>query len=179
MKETIGILEFSNVIEGISCIDNLLKNSIVNIVLCKIIMPSKYLIIFSGTLGNVENAIEIAIDKYNDGLIDFSLQGTIDSSIIEFLNDNIKRELKGSLAIFQFDSVCKGISYSNKFVKNYPVEIINIDFSDKLNGNSVVYLCGDLSALKQITNGLNAKATVIANPHELTKDLIFRHLKNK
>lgn len=70
MKKSIGLVELKSIPIGIEVADMMLKTANVELVLANPICPGKYVIIVSGNVGSVENAIKAGKDEAGIFLIE-------------------------------------------------------------------------------------------------------------
>ena len=66
----IGLVELSSVARGMWLCDLMVKKAAIRLVRSSTVHPGKYLIVFRGGVGEVEEAIQVGFDHAGDALID-------------------------------------------------------------------------------------------------------------
>jgi microcompartment protein CcmL/EutN len=175
MKEALGFLEFENVSDGIACMDYMLKGAFINVLRCSAVNPGKFFIIISGSYGNIENAIELAINNFDGSILDFYMIGKAEDNLIDSIKE-IRNDAKiESIAIIDTFNIVTGVIAADMALKMSNVKIIKFDISSDMGGRTNIILNGEYSsvsyAVEQIMLTMNLRSkiiarNIIANPSE-------------
>lgn len=182
MKEALGFLEFENVSDGIACMDYMLKGAFINVLKCSTVNPGKFFIIISGSYGNIENAIEIAINSFDGSILDFYMIGNAKEDLIDSIKE-IRNDTKiESIVIIDTLNIVTGVIAADMALKMSDVEIIKFDISSDMGGRTNIILNGEYSSVRyaaeQIMLAMNLRnkiiaKNIIANPSEELIKTIF------
>lgn len=175
MFNAIGVIELKNVPKGIEATDDALKSAGVTLVAAHPSCPGKYEIILTGSISDVTAATAHVLSKFDGYVIDSSVMGRIDQSVISALFGTEKSEKKGSLGILETFSAATCIKAADLAVKTAKVELYDLRVSRGLGGKGVFLITGEVgdvtAAIEAGANyatreGMLSSSAVIAAPHK-------------
>jgi microcompartment protein CcmL/EutN len=139
----IGILEYSTIPQGIKVMNEIAKRVKITFIKAKIFPGAKYMIIMQGLHGNIEYAMGIGLE--HEGLFDIGWIGQIHSHLIPILNDGLytKKNIENVL-VFQQTSHAKAIELCNMLLHKFDLSVIQVKYTEALEGHSVVILAGSI-----------------------------------
>ncbi|MEK6264988.1 MAG: BMC domain-containing protein [Clostridium sp.] len=149
MIKTLGMLEFRSIAKGIEIADVVLKSAEVELIICKTICPGKYMILMSGEVGAVEEALYRAKEKSIGFLIGSFLLPSVHTDIIQSLKNKIKVEPKGAIAVVETTNVVSGIFILDKALKAAEVKLFKLSLGMATGGKSYFVIFGDVSSVKE------------------------------
>ena len=176
MYQAIGVIELKSIAKGIEATDAALKSAGISLVSTRPACPGKYEMILTGTISNVTSAVEHVKERFDDKLIDASIMGRIDPSVITALFGTQVSEKKGSLGIIETYSAASTIKAADIAVKTAKVTIFELRVSRGMGGKGVVLVTGDVGDVTAAVEagadyakqqGLYHNSAVIPAPHEL------------
>ena len=174
MFKAIGVIELKSIPKGIEATDAALKSAGVEMVSSHPACPGKYEIILTGSISNVEAAMDHVRSKFDEYIIDSSLMGRIDEQVIKALFGTQTSEKKGSLGLIETYSAATSIKAADLAVKTARVEIYDLRVSRGMGGKGVVMLTGEIGDVTAAveaganyakTSGMLSSFSVIASPH--------------
>lgn len=175
MFHAIGVIELKNVPKGVEATDDALKSAGVTLVTAHPSCPGKYEIILTGSISDVTAATTHVLKKFDGYVIDSSIMGRIDQSVIKALFGTEKSEKSGSLGILETFSAATCIKAADLAVKTAKVEIYDLRVSRGLGGKGVFLITGEVgdvtAAIEAGANyamreGMLSASSVIAAPHK-------------
>ncbi len=175
MFKAIGVIELKSIPKGIEATDAALKSAGVEMVSSHPSCPGKYEIILTGSISNVQSAVEHVLGRYGDYVIDHSVMGRIDEQVIKALFGTQTSEKKGSLGVLETFSAATCIKAADVAVKTARVEIYDLRVSRGMGGKGVFIITGDVGDVTAAieaganyakTSGALSSTSVIAAPHE-------------
>lgn len=175
MFKAIGVIELKSIPKGIEATDAALKSAGVEMVSSHPSCPGKYEIILTGSISNVQSAVEHVMGRYSDYVIDHSVMGRIDEQVIKALFGTQTSEKKGSLGVLETFSAATCIKAADVAVKTARVEIYDLRVSRGMGGKGVFIITGDVGDVTAAieaganyakTSGALSSTSVIAAPHE-------------
>ena len=175
MFKAIGVIELKSIPKGIEATDAALKSAGVEMVSSHPACPGKYEIILTGSISNVQSAVDHVMSKYDGYVIDHSVMGRIDEQVIKALFGTQTSEKKGSLGILETFSAAPCIKAADVAVKTARVEIYDLRVSRGMGGKGVFLITGEVgdvtAAIEAGANyakasGALSSTSVIAAPHE-------------
>ena len=175
MFKAIGVIELKSIPKGIEATDAALKSAGVEMVSSHPSCPGKYEIILTGSISNVQSAVEHVLGRYGDYVIDHSVMGRIDEQVIKALFGTQTSEKKGSMGVLETFSAATCIKAADVAVKTARVEIYDLRVSRGMGGKGVFIITGDVGDVTAAieaganyakTSGALSSTSVIAAPHE-------------
>ena len=174
MYQAIGVIELKSLAAGISATDAALKSAGVTLVCAHPSCPGKYEILLTGSIANVTVSVDHVRERFSESIIDSSVMGRIDQSVIEALFGTQKSERRGSVGIIETFSASCAIKAADLAVKTARVDIYDLRVSRGIGGKGLVLLTGEVgdvtAAVKAgadyaAAGGLFANSAVIPAPH--------------
>jgi microcompartment protein CcmL/EutN len=175
MFKSVGVIELKSIPKGVEATDAALKSAGVDMVTAHPACPGKYEIILTGSISNVEAAVQHVRSKFDNYIIDSSIMGRIDEQVITALFGTQSTQRKGSLGLIETFSAATSIKAADIAVKTARVEIFDLRVSRGMGGKGVVLLTGevgDVTAAVEAganyakTTGMLSSYSIIAAPHE-------------
>ena len=174
MFKSVGVIELKSIPKGVEATDAALKSAGVEMVSAHPTCPGKYEIILTGSISNVQSAVEHVRSKFDNYIIDSSIMGRIDEQVIKALFGTQTSQRKGSLGLIETYSAATTIKAADIAVKTARVEIFDLRVSRGMGGKGVIMLTGEVgdvtaaveagSAYASQTGQLSSNA-IIAAPH--------------
>ena len=175
MFHAIGVIELKSIPKGIEATDAALKSAGVEVVSAHPSCPGKYEIILTGSISNVQSAVDHVCGRYDGYVIDHSVMGRIDEQVIKALFGTQTSEKKGALGVLETFSAPTCIRAADVAVKTAKVEIYDLRVSRGMGGKGVFMITGEIgdvtAAIEAGANyaknsGALSSTSVIAAPHE-------------
>lgn len=175
MFKSVGVIELKSIPKGVEATDAALKSAGVEMVAAHPACPGKYEIILTGSISNVQAAVDHVRSKFENYVIDSSVMGRIDEQVITALFGTQTTAKKGSLGLVETFSAATAIKAADVAVKTAKVEIFDLRVSRGMGGKGVFMLTGevgDVTAAVEAganyakTSGMLSSYSVIAAPHE-------------
>lgn len=175
MFKSVGVIELKSIPKGVEATDAALKSAGVEMVSAHPACPGKYEIILTGSISNVQAAVDHVRSKFENYVIDCCVMGRIDEQVITALFGTQTTAKKGSLGLLETFSAATAIKAADVAVKTARVEIFDLRVSRGMGGKGVVMLTGevgDVTAAVEAganyakTTGMLSSYSIIAAPHE-------------
>ncbi len=174
MYQAVGVIEIKSIAKGIEACDAALKSAGISLVSAHPACPGKYEMILTGSISDVTAAVEHVKGRYGEALVDESIMGRIDESVIAALFGAQVAKREGSLGIIETFSAASAIKASDIAVKTSRVQIYDLRVSRGMGGKGIVLLTGEVGdvtaaveagAAHAKAQGLLSQMSVIAAPH--------------
>ena len=168
----LAMIELSSIARGISVCDVVIKKAAIRLVKASTAHPGKYLVIFRGGVGEVEESLKAGKMASGDALIDTLILPNPHQQLEEALQGPRTVEL-ASVAILESYSVSATIRAADAALKAAEVHARSIRLADDIGGKGYFIMSGDLHDVEAavaagqaaIGTGLVAGVEIIANPH--------------
>ena len=153
MSKSIGAIEFRSISKGIEVSNEIVKKSSVNICFLKSICIGKFLIIISGDVSEVEEAIKYGLSLGGNNIIDSFIVNAVEEEIINGLkNRYTSKEVNSAIGVMETTKVCSGIKALDKTLKSSDVRLVKLQLATFLGGKLVYIITGDLSSVEYALN---------------------------
>ncbi|MBQ8683309.1 MAG: BMC domain-containing protein [Clostridia bacterium] len=175
MIHAVGVIEIKNIPKGVEACDDALKSAGVRLISAHPSCPGKYEILVTGSIAEVQTALEHVQDKYEHHVLDCTLMGRIDQAVIMALMGAQPVTEHKALGIIETYSGASIIKAADAAVKAANVAIVDLRLSRGMGGKGVVMLTGevgDVTAAVEagsdyaIRQGLFSSKSIMAAPHE-------------
>lgn len=182
MNMSLGLIELRSIAIGIKAADEMLKSADVELVLATPICPGKYVILVTGNVGSVKNAVETGIKESGIFIVDSHIINNVNEKVIPALSGTSSVDKVKSIGVIESLSALASIKAGDIAVKASNVELLEIRIARGLGGKGFVILSGELSsvnsAVKACINQLQEGgqiigSSIIASPN---KELINKLL---
>ncbi len=175
MIYAVGVIELKSIPVGVEACDDALKASGVRLISAHPSCPGKYEILVTGSIADVQTAIEHVKEKFTYYVLDATLMGRIDQAVITALMGAQPEVEHGALGIIETYTGASIIKAADAAVKAAKVDIVDLRLSRGMGGKGVVMLTGevgDVTAAVEagsdyaIRQGLFSSKSIMAAPHE-------------
>ena len=175
MIYAVGVIEIKSIPVGVEACDDALKTSGIRLISAHPSCPGKYEILVTGSISEVQTALDHVREKFAQYIIDCTLMGRIDQSVVMALMGGQPAVEHGALGIIETYSASSIIKAADAAVKAAKVEIVELRLSRGMGGKGVVMLTGevgDVTAAVEagsdyaIRQGLFSSKAIMAAPHE-------------
>ena len=175
MEYSVGILELKSIARGVQAADDALKSAGVSLISAQPICPGKFELILTGELAQVQASMDKIRATYSAYLIDSTVLGRIDPSVIRVLLGAEPEGGEGSVGVIETYSVASGILAADTAVKASNVTVRELRAARGIGGKAVVYLTGEIADVGAAVEagsryakeqGMFAGSCVIGSPHK-------------
>jgi microcompartment protein CcmL/EutN len=175
-KHAIGIVEFDSVSVGYRVTNLMLKNMNIEGFEDKIIARGKYVAILIDTYERVESAVSFAVASEDNHIVDFALIGNMHEDLQSYIGN--KREIDFDsivdLAVVKTETFSSCMEKANIILHFANVRLIDINYSDSLNGECLITLQGNTSNLMASIEKLGMGELVLRSDIRLLKRILER-----
>lgn len=171
----IGLLELQSIARGVTVADALVKRAAVQLVLNRPVSPGKHLVLCSGEVGDVEEAMLAGRAQAGSSLCDELLLTQVHDEVLDVLRRKTKPPLSEdlSIGILETLSASSTLRGADAACKAAEVRIHELRLCDGLGGKGFAILIGEqdmveaaLSTVERLlTPGLLLSVELIARPH--------------
>jgi microcompartment protein CcmL/EutN len=175
-KHAIGIIEFDSIPMGYKIINQMLKNIEIESFEDKFIARNKYVAIFLDSYENVEAAISFAIANENNHIVDFALIGNIHKELQGYINKHREIDMNSiiDIAVVKTETFSSCMDKANQILHFANVSLIDINYSDSLNGDCLITLQGNTSNLIASIEKLGMGEIILKPEKRLLESILKR-----
>jgi len=167
----LAMLEITGIARGMVVCDSLVKRAIVEVFRSHPVDPGKYLIVFGGSVGDVEEAMEAAEESAGEAQLDQMFLPRAHDAVFSALSGGHERPAIESLGIVETHTLAGAVLGLDRALKIADVQVVELRLSAGLAGKGYFVVTGSLhdveagveAAIEAI--GSEAVYEIIASPH--------------
>ena len=175
MIYAVGVLELKSIPVGVEACDDALKASGVRLISAHPSCPGKYEILLTGSISDVQTAVDHVKMKFGTYVLDCTVMGRIDPTVVTALLGAQPEAPLGALGCLETYSASSIILAADAAVKAAKVDIVDLRLSRGMGGKGVLMVTGEVgdvtasieaAADYAIRQGLFSSKSIMAAPHE-------------
>ncbi|AWZ47751.1 ethanolamine utilization protein [Clostridiaceae bacterium 14S0207] len=145
----LGIVELNSIAKGIEITDIMLKSAELEVIYSRHICPGKYMIILTGDVGSVDEAVETIKKLDNKYILATFILPNADERIINGINKKYNNIEIKAIGVMEFTSVACGIIALDKALKNGEVQLVKFTLGNLIGGKCYFIITGVLSSVSE------------------------------
>lgn len=174
MGKSLGLLELKSIPIGIQTADVMLKAADVELLLASPICPGKYIIIISGNVGPVKNAVQAGREEADTFLIGHHILNNVHDSLPSAVAGMAQPEKPGALGAVETISALAAVKAGDIAAKASNIRLIEIRIARGLGGKGYLLFTGEISSVKSALQSCQSQlrdtgeitsCCTIASPH--------------
>ena len=171
MKPAIGLIETESIARGLTVSDIMVKKAPVDILFSKTISPGKYIVLISGDVASVEEAINAGRSAAKSYWVDFLFIPPLHEDVIPAIKGKFKNYTSDALGIVETRSVASAILSLDQALKSAETSVVQLKLGQGLGGKGYFVLTGELS---QIEASISSAKQAISEEKLLNSEIIAR-----
>lgn len=177
-----GIIELTSIAAGVEVSDLMLKRADVSLERSHPICPGKYLVIVTGEVGSVRDAVEAARDASGEHLVEDRLIPQLADDVLPALTLSSETGDIEALGVIETFSAASCLVAADASVKAAPVRLIEVRLGMGVAGKAFLTMTGEVDALRDaVAAGTEAiresggllNAVVVPGPHTELQERLF------
>jgi microcompartment protein CcmL/EutN len=144
-RPALALLELRSIARGVRVADEVLKKAEVQLLDARSLCPGKYMVLFAGPVGPVEESYKIGVDIGADLMVDELFLPNADLQIIPAMEACAAIPEVEALAVFETFTVASTILGADAAVKAAETRLIEMRLANGLGGKSFFTLTGGLA----------------------------------
>ncbi len=178
----LGLIESSSIARGFVVTDQMVKKAPVELVLARTVSPGKYLILVTGEVADVGEAMQIGIATADEALVDRLELAQVHDQVLAALSGKYAQP-SDAIGVLETFSVASALLSADAACKAAEVSIVTLRLADGIGGKAFYVLDGSqadvdaalLAGEAATPHGLLLSRELIARPHDdLLRELTAR-----
>ncbi|NOZ71082.1 MAG: BMC domain-containing protein [Chloroflexi bacterium] len=169
----LAFLEFDSVAAGIVAADAMVKRAPVDRIAAGTVQPGRYLIVVTGMVAPVEEAVKAANAVGGNSLRDQITLPDIHPQVFAAMSGAREHEPISALGIIETTTAPAAVAAADAGIKGAEVHLLEVRFSDGLGGKGLVFFSGEVADVEAAVElgsqslgpGQLVEARVIAQLH--------------
>jgi len=146
--DTLGALELTSIATGYLATDRMLKKAPIRILDAGAYCPGKFLILFTGDLASVEEALAIGVDATGTSLFDSILIPNLIPAVVHAINRTVDIRMKDTIGVLESFSAVALIKAVNEALKAVEITVESVNLLNGLGGKAFAVFTGELSDIQ-------------------------------
>ncbi len=141
----LALVEFGSIATGMYAGDAMAKKAPIDRLVAGTVQPGKYLVLISGTVGDVEESLKAGRAAGASNVIDYILLPQVHPSVVDAIAVQVDRMPRGpSLGVIETSTVAAAIHAADAGVKGAEVSLLEVRLADGLHGKGLVLYTGEV-----------------------------------
>jgi len=145
MYPALALLEFKSIAAGIHAGDAMIKRGPVASIVAGTVHPGRYLVMVTGEVGDVEEAVAAGIDAGGGSLLDRVLLSDVHPAVAEAVRGARVGPAGDALGVIETSTVAATLEAADAAVKGATVDLLEIHLADGLGGKGYALFSGTVS----------------------------------
>lgn len=155
-QPALALLEFDSIALGIQAGDAMVKRAPVETIQSGTVQPGNYLVMVTGEVGPVEEAVSAGQEVGRDALLDTIFLPNVHPGVVTGIGGGRKLEADDALGVVETRTVAAAIHAADAGLKGAEVTVWQLRLADGLGGKGIVLFAGlvaDVEAAVEIAVG--------------------------
>jgi microcompartment protein CcmL/EutN len=173
IEPALALIEYSSIATGMQAADAVVKKAAIRVLKVGTIQPGKFLVLFGGEVGDVEESLSAGRQMGGDAVVDYVYLPVVHPEVVESVTGFRRPEPIDALGVIETTSVASTILAADAGVKGAEVHLVEIRLGDGLGGKGIVLYSGlvaDVQAAVSIGVG------VLRRPDHLVRQVVIPQL---
>ena len=156
---SVGAIEFASVVAGYQALDALMKSATTTLHVARSVSPGNFLVVFSGSVGDINMAMETARQVGGSQVVDFLTVANIHPALFPAMAEEVvlDPEKLGALGVVETRTAVSAMVAADAACKAASVTLFKLAFSTELNGKGLLLMNGALSDVQAaVAAGIDA-----------------------
>jgi microcompartment protein CcmL/EutN len=173
MEPALGLLEFSSIATGIVAGDAMAKRAPIAALHAGTIHPGKYLVLVSGDVASVEEALQAGRLAAGGALVDELFLPAVDPAVVEALRGGRRRSDGEALGVVETRTVAATLLAADAGVKGAEVALLEVRLADGLGGKAFALFGG---AVTDVQAAVERAAGALPDARQLVERAVIAQL---
>jgi microcompartment protein CcmL/EutN len=143
--QTIAVIDFSSIADGLFCTDALLKKAPIAMIKSGTVSRGRHLVIFGGTTGSVAESLTEALGIGNGSVIDHVFLPDIHEKVHDAILGKRARCADDAVAILETDTVSANVQAAELAIKGTNIQLVEIRLAEyEMSGKAISVYNGPL-----------------------------------
>lgn len=148
MEKALGLIETSSISKGMEILDNILKQTKIELITGRSVCPGKYLIIIEGTVQSINFALQVSRAIGEESILYSHAINNLNEQVFYVLKEKKKPENIKALGIIETRTSIASIVLADVLCDSSNVELIKLRLANGIGGKGLLIFTGDVSSVK-------------------------------
>jgi microcompartment protein CcmL/EutN len=169
----LALVEFDSIATGIVAGDAMVKKAPVDRILAGTVQPGKYLVLISGQVGPVQEALAAGLVAGSGAVVDHVYLPGVHPDVPESIAASRRPDLTEALGIVETAGVAAAIQAADAGLKGAQVTLLELRLADGLGGKGLAFFSGTVT---DVEAAVDAACQTIAGSGQLLNATVIPQL---
>lgn len=170
MSISLGLIELKSTPPGIQTADEMLKAADVNLIFSAPTCPGKYVIIISGKVGPVKNAMSKGIDMAGSFIVTHHTIHNVNELVPPAIVGTADIKDIKAIGVIETISAIGCVSAASEAADAADIQLVDVRIARGLGGKGFLIMTGDVGAVK---SGMNAGLNILRDSGEVVSSCVI------
>jgi microcompartment protein CcmL/EutN len=173
IEPALALIEYSSIAAGMEAADAVVKKADIRVLKVGTIQPGKFIVLFGGEVGDVEESLAAGRRVGGDAVLDYVFLPIVHPEVVESVTGSRRPEPIDSLGVIETTCVASTILAADAGVKGAQVHLVEIRLGDGLGGKGIVLYSGLVADVEAaVSIGVGA----LRRPEVLVRQVVIPQL---
>jgi len=171
LQPAIAVIELDSIARGILVADTILWEAQLELLFAEPVQPGKYVILFTGSVQDLESALRTGSERAGCALVDQMLIQQVHEQVLVGLRRSGR--LQGTLdalGVVETATVATALLAADAALKTSAVDLLELRIANGLGGKSFFTLTGEVS---DVRSSITTAATLASERGHLVRDVVI------
>jgi len=173
IEPALALIEYSSIAVGIQAADAVAKKAQIRVLKAGTIQPGKFLVLFGGQVGDVEESLSAGRQVGGESVVDFVYLPVVHPEVVEALTGTRRTIPADALGVIETTSVASAILAADAGMKGAGVHLVEIRLGDGLGGKGIVLYSG---LVADVETAVELGVGALRRPEHLLRRVVIPQL---
>lgn len=173
IEPALALIEYSSIAVGMQAADAVAKKAQIRVLKAGTIQPGKFLVLFGGEVGDVEESLGAGRQIGGDTVADFVFLPVVHPEVVESIAGLRRPEPIDALGVIETTCVASTILAADAGVKGAEVHLVEVRLGDGLGGKGIVLYSG---LVADVQAAVEIGVRVLRRPEALVRQVVIPQL---
>jgi microcompartment protein CcmL/EutN len=173
IEPALALIEYSSIAAGMQAADAVAKKAAIRVLKTGTIQPGKFLVLFGGDVGDVEESLGAGRQAGGETVLDYVFLPVVHPEVVESVAGFRRPQPTDALGVIETNSVASTILAADAGVKGAEVHLVEIRLGDGLGGKGIVLYSG---LVADVEAAVDIGVRFLRQPEHLVRQVVIPQL---
>jgi microcompartment protein CcmL/EutN len=173
IEPALALIEYSSIAVGMQAADAVVKKAQIRVLQVGTIQPGKFLVLFGGEVGDVEESLGAGRQVGGDSVADYVFLPVVHREVVESITGFRRPQPTDALGVIETTCVASTILAADAGVKGAEVHLVEIRLGDGLGVKGIVLYSG---LVADVEAAVDIGVRVLRKPDVLVRQVVIPQL---
>lgn len=173
IEPALALIEYNSIAVGMQAADAVVKKAQIRVLHVGTIQPGKFLVLFGGEVGDVEESLGAGRQAGGDSVADYVFLPVVHPEVVQSITGLRRPQPVDALGVIETTCVASTILAADAGVKGAEVHLVEIRLGDGLGGKGIVLYSG---LVADVEAAVDIGVRVLRRPEVLVRHVVIPQL---